>query len=176
MNNSKIKMSTTEKSKNTKKKRKTLKEKYRKLFGPDTGVHEVWHKFTKKFYKYKKVKVTKEERKRWPVLFGKRKYQTYRDGWKYTGYKLMRAVRKFAEKYPKNVEVLSIDDSAHASSDMVFIHHIRKYGKDKGKNWGTTVVVITQCDGQPPCEFFMYPGHQKQILKSLQNISKINER
>lgn len=75
----------------------------------------------------------------------------------------------------ENVEVLGCDDTHHTSSDLILFHHI---WKDKGKKkcWGTTVLFFAQCDGQPPTEFFLYPGHTKGLIDSLQRVWKIRER
>lgn len=143
------------------------KNKNHSLF-KDDGIHKVFHEFCKKFYKYKRVRITGLLKKH--KVFGNSKYHNVRDGWKYAGYKLMQEVEKFAEKYPKDIEVVNIDDSCHASSSLVLIHHIPTTGPDKGKNWGTTAIVVTQCDGQPPCEFFMYPGHQKSFISALRKV------
>jgi len=84
-------------------------------------------------------------------------------GWKYKSYDLMTRVRKWAKEWPKDVIVCRIDDSHNANSDLVFVLH--RVGR---RLWGTTCYTITQCDGQPPNEWFMYPGHRAGIQKALQ--------
>jgi hypothetical protein len=88
--------------------------------------------------------------------------------WKYQGYDLMTRIRKWAKKYPKDVIVCNIDDSYNASSDLVFVLH--RIGRTL---WGTTCYTITQCDGQPPHEWFMYPGHRKGIQEALKVMAKL---
>lgn len=129
-------------------------------------MHSVGWDFQKTFYKYKRVEVNPELRKKFPKMY-KSKYQDVRDGWKWTSYTLMTRVREWAKKYPEDVIVCRIDDSFFASSDLVFILH-----RVKRRLWGTTVVVIPQCDGQPPCEYFMYPSHREGIQKALEKMSK----
>lgn len=89
--------------------------------------------------------------------------------WKWVGWELTERVTRWSKKYPKDVIICGVDDSYHASSDMVLILH----RESLRKNWGTTVVVIPQCDGQPPMEFFMYPAHRKGIQEALTRISKV---
>jgi len=108
-----------------------------------------------------------------PVTIGGKKVKSLVDtGWKYEGYEFMSRVRKWAKKYPNDVYICGIDDAHFASSDIVFILH-RPSPK---RIWGTTVIVITQCDGKPPKEFFMYPGHASGILETLQEIGKLKSR
>lgn len=94
----------------------------------------------------------------------------FRDGgaWNWEGAELQSRVEQWAEKYPDDVMVHGIDDSHFCSSDIVFVLH-----RVKKRLWGTTCVVITQCDGQPPCEFFMYPGHRFGIQNALVKMSKL---
>ena len=87
--------------------------------------------------------------------------------WKYKSYELMTRVRKWAKKHTKDVIVCRIDDSHNASSDLVFILH--RIGREL---WGTTCYTIAQCDGQPPNEWFMYPGHREGIQKALAEMAK----
>lgn len=119
-------------------------------------MHGVNWEFAEKFKKYED---------RGPLKIGKTtlKHNFVPVGWKYGGYDLMTRIRKWAKKYPKDVIVCGIDDSYNASSDLVFILH--RIGK---RLWGTTCYTVTQCDGQPPNEWFMYPGHRKGIQGALQ--------
>lgn len=93
---------------------------------------------------------------------------TFKDDgrWKYKSYDLMTRVRKWAKKWPKDVIVCRIDDAVNANSDLVFILH--RVGR---RLWGTTCYTITQCDGQPPNEWFMYPSHRKGIQEALQKMA-----
>jgi hypothetical protein len=101
--------------------------------------------------------------------FGK-KFMNKDGKWKYKSYDLMTRVRKWAEKHPKDVIVCRIDDSYNAGSDLVFVLH--RIGRTL---WGTTCYTITQCDGQPPNEWFMYPSHRKGIQKALAEMAKYKE-
>lgn len=93
-------------------------------------------------------------------------------GWKYTGYDLMSRVERWAKKYPKDVYISGIDDTHFASSDLVFILH----RPSPRRIWGTTCVVITQLDGVPPKEFFMYPGHRQGIQEALARMAQYRSR
>lgn len=92
------------------------------------------------------------------------------DKWKYFGYDMMERVAEFAKKYPE-IKIGRCDDSCHSGSNIVFIPHRDKLAKKKeDKYWGTTVIVIPQCDGQYPCEFFLDPDHRNQLLKTLKGL------
>lgn len=89
--------------------------------------------------------------------------------WLYQGADLQDRIHDWAEKWPQDVAICGIDDSHFTSSDVVFILH--RKGK---KLWGTTVYVITQCDGQPPMEFFMYPGHARWMERALSVMNRFD--
>lgn len=80
------------------------------------------------------------------------------------GYALMVAVEQWAKRYPNDVQVTGCDDSYHSGSDLVLIEH-----KTENSYMGTTVVVIPQ--NGSPCEFFLYPGHRKDLQHALQVIA-----
>lgn len=82
--------------------------------------------------------------------------------WNWTGYELMERIEEWAKKHPRDVLVMGIDDGTFSSSTLAFILH-----RDGGRLWGTSVVGVTQNDGQPPFEYFMYPGHAHVILLAL---------
>lgn len=105
------------------------------------NAHAIWHKFVRRF---------KGEHDKYLV----------------DGFTLMKKVEKWALRYPNDVRVLSIDDSHFASSILVLIEHrtARTYV-------GTTAVVIPQCTGEAPIEFFMYPDHRDGILSALTKIA-----
>ena len=84
---------------------------------------------------------------------------------KYNGWDMMVKLEKWAQHFPKDVALCRIDDSFHASSTLGLISH-----KDSGEYWGTTVVVVTQCDGQNPCEFFLYPENARELIKGLAKV------
>lgn len=94
------------------------------------------------------------------------------DGWKYKGHDFMVRIRKWAKKYPKDVLICGVDDTHFTNSMIVFILH----RPSPRKLWGTSCVVITQCDGIPPKEFFMYPGHRKGIQEALSQMAKYKNR
>jgi hypothetical protein len=108
------------------------------------NIHTIWHEFARRFKKCEKGQ----------------------DRYRYVGYDLMGRVEKWAEKYPKDVRIAAIDDSYFASSYLVLIEH-----RTKRSYMGTTAVVIPQCSGEDPLEFFMYPGHQKSLLGALTSIA-----
>ena len=137
-----------------------------KLRERSNQIHKIFWDFGRTFYKFKKVEVSKELRQKYPTMYTS-KYQDVRDGWKWKSYDLMQRIEKWAEKYPKDVQVCRIDDSFFASSSLVMITH-----RVGNKIFGTSIVVVTQCDGQPPCEFFVYPSHREGIQEALAKISK----
>jgi len=82
------------------------------------------------------------------------------------GYALMCRVEKWAEKFP-TVKCIHCDDSVHAGSLMVLIPH-----ETKEEYWGTTVVFIPQCTGEPPTSLFLYPNHHHNLISELINIRR----
>jgi hypothetical protein len=119
----------------------------RKFYGPRVAwerrpnTHTVWHEFMKRFK-------TKDG-----------------SGYLWKGYDFMGRVQKWARRYPKDVRITSIDDSYFAGSILVLVEH-----KTPRSYMGTTVVVVPQCSGESPLEFFMYPGHRRELLKALRAI------
>lgn len=101
--------------------------------------------------------------------FNKRfKEQSAPYAFKQQGFDLMQDVEKWAKKYPDRVFITSCDDTHFTSSMLVFIT-----GDDPGGGyWGTNVVAISQCDGLPPKEFFLYPGHAQGVLDVLAALQK----
>ena len=79
------------------------------------------------------------------------------------GYPLMYFIEKWAKRFPNHVQVVRCDDNVHAGSDLVLIEH-----SIPGEYWGTTVIFVSQFE--PPTEFFLYPGHQKQLMTALKKI------
>ena len=106
-----------------------------------THVHTVWHEFSRRF----KTK----------------------DGFKYRmkGHELMVATEKWAKKHPRDVRVVGVDDSYFASSSLVLVEH-----KAARQYMGTTVVVIPQCTGEDPLEFFLYPCDREGLIEALLGI------
>lgn len=92
-----------------------------------------------------------------------RRFRVKGGGWKWSGPELMDHVTKWAKKYPRDVHIAGIDDTFFAGSYLVLVLH-----RVGNRLWGTTVYVLTQCDGEPPKEFFMYPGHALCLRRALQ--------
>jgi hypothetical protein len=124
-------------------------------------IHALGWAFHKAFYRYKKVRMPLREARLY-----KSEYQLSHDGWKYSGYKMMKQIEKFAKKHP-DVILLSCDDSYNAGSMIVLIPH-----RSKEEYWGTTVVSIPQCTGEPPLEMFLYPGHAMEIERALHIVNQ----
>lgn len=84
------------------------------------------------------------------------------DKYSFIGYDLMLRVEKWAKKYPREVRCLYIDDSYFCNSSLVLVEHrhARAY-------MGTTAVVIPQCTGESPMEFFLYPGDRNALIAAL---------
>lgn len=133
-----------------------------------TGTHTIWHNFAKKFFKFKEIPIPKKYHK----AFGKT--NNVRDGWKFQGYKLMCAVEKWAEKYPDDVFITSIDDDCFMGARMVFIVSRSPYSI-----MGVNVVILTQ--QSKTIEFFLYPDHIQSrwrrkttgVLPILQGLHKL---
>jgi hypothetical protein len=106
-------------------------------------VHTVWHDFESRF------KDAKSQR------------------YKMKGYDLITSVSKWAKKWPKDVRLVGIDDSYFCSSDLLLVEH-----QTVDDYMGTSVVVLPQCTGEEPIEFFLYPGHLKSLLGALTAIQK----
>lgn len=125
------------------------------------SIHRLYHKFRDRFMR----EVPTEKVKR-----GKKTLQLYDEKWKYDGWEMMKRVRRL-EGRPgwEGLHVLSCDDTYHASSSIVLIEH-----RDGRYYWGTTVLVVTQCDGQPLKEFFLYGSHLEALLPVLLRIQKLH--
>lgn len=108
---------------------------------PKYNVHYVWHEFCRKF-------------------------QAKEDGYKLTGYALMCAVEKWAERYPRDVFVVGCDDDSHSCSDLVVIEH-----RSRTVYMGATVVYIPQLHGAP-AEFFLYPGERQGLIEVLGKLGR----
>jgi len=105
-------------------------------------IHRVWHNFVRRFRE-------KES-----------------GAWKYTdNADLQERVEKWAERYPKDVRIVGCDDSYFSTSLLVLVEH------QTAKSYmGTTVVFLSQCSGDPPAEFFLYPGHTQALLEALKDV------
>lgn len=83
-----------------------------------------------------------------------------------SGYPMMKAVARWAKKYPKDVEICTVDDNYFAGSSLVLIQH----RKSPRKVWGVSVIFIPQCTGEPPTSFFLYPSHYHRLAPALARI------
>ena len=115
------------------------------------NVHFVWHRFCK--------------------YFEDSKSDEFPPPYKWKGYALMCKIRKFVKKYPQDIRILRCDDDYHAGSILVTILHRSKYDF-----MGTTVIFVPQCTGESPIRFFLYPGHDTDMIKELTRITKIQKR
>lgn len=88
-----------------------------------------------------------------------------------SGYPMMTAARRWADKHPERVMVSRVDDDFHAGSLLAFITH--EVPKGPKKTWfGVSVHYIPQCTGEKPIRFFLYPGHVDELIDTLQKIRK----
>jgi hypothetical protein len=114
------------------------------------NVHWLWHKFL-------------------------RQMQDEKDRWKWTpdaGYDFMLKVERFAERYSKEgIRIAHCDDSHFTNSDLVVVQH------KTPKEWmGLSVVMLSQCSGQPPAEFFLYPEDVDGLLDVLREAKREERR
>jgi hypothetical protein len=89
---------------------------------------------------------------------------------RWTGYKLIEKVEKWATKFPRDVRIVGVDDDYFTSSCLVLIEHQTEH-----HYMGTTAVFIPQCTGEPPTRFFLYPDRRNQLRSALQAIA-LNEK
>jgi|ERR1700723_344796 len=92
-----------------------------------------------------------------------KKFQDVIGNYKLHGYDLICSVEKWAKRYP-TVTIVSCDDNYFMGSDLVFIPH-----EELNNYTGVTVIFIPQ-RGNEPSEFFLYPGHAVELLKTMKNI------
>lgn len=76
-------------------------------------------------------------------------------------------IAAFAKKHPKQIFVLGCDDSWHANSDLILVTH-----EARDKWMGISVVMIPQCDGRPPAEFFLYPCDLDPLVERLREFQR----
>lgn len=76
------------------------------------------------------------------------------------GYDVMQWVEDYSTQNPK-VVVVGCDDNHFCSSDIVIIPH-----QSRKKFMGLTVMYIPQL-GSDHAEFFLYPGHIKELVTQL---------
>ncbi|KKM23341.1 hypothetical protein LCGC14_1616120 [marine sediment metagenome] len=104
----------------------------------DHNIHRVWHDFCERFMDYA-----------W-------------NNFKMRGCEMLDAVREWARQYPDDVVRVRVDDGAHCGSELICIMHKCRY-----KFMGMSVVLIPQCTGEPPTQFFLYPDHVEGLLDVL---------
>lgn len=86
------------------------------------------------------------------------------------GYDYIKIVEKWAKKYP-SVQIVTCDDSCHATSRLVLIPH-----EIEDEYWGTSVVYMPQCTEEKSIDFFLYPHHCSDLLKHLNDIHAKTKR
>lgn len=84
-----------------------------------------------------------------------------------SGYPLLNIIDEIADKFPDHVHVASVDDGHHCGSSIMFVEH-----RSDEYYWGTSAVVVPQCTGEEPLQFFMYPGHMQSVLQCLAEIQR----
>lgn len=134
---------------------------YRISFKSKAGVktiHTVWHELQRKFRVYKDGGEVQ--------IGGKPVKLSHPVGWKWSGYDLIRRLEKWADKYPKDVRTVTVDDDHFASSVLFLVEH-----QSDDQYMGTSVLYVAQCSGDPPAVFFMYPGHRRSLLAALEAIN-----
>ena len=82
------------------------------------------------------------------------------------GYRLIGSVERWAERYPHDVRLVGVDDSHHMGSTLVLIEH-----RTKSQYMGTSCVYLPQC-GEPPAQFFLYPGDRGALQEALVKVAK----
>jgi hypothetical protein len=95
--------------------------------------------------------------------------------WKEKGWDLIEKLEKFAAKRPQ-IRMVRVDDSSFTNSELVFVPHTYDTPKLGCAYMGTTVIFIAQCAGDPPVEFFLYPSHLRNLIKTLQEVEKEQNR
>lgn len=140
---------------------KAFMRKHKKeMADPARNIHYAYHKLCDKFVGQKRVPGK-------PHTFLGKKYYPTVDYWKLKGYALMKAMERFAKKYPDYVELVSCDDDYHAGSMIALIKH-----QKPNEYFGTTLLYIPQCTGEDPIRLFLYDGHRTQLINALKSIAK----
>lgn len=125
---------------------------------------------------YKEREATREEAKFLRPSFGfKQATSVHKVAHEYdrrfkglSGYELIVKVERWAKKYPDDVRLVSVDDSHFAGSLLVLIEH-----RTKTQYMGTSAIIIPQCTGEAPIQFFLYPGHRRELMRALASIEKV---
>lgn len=91
--------------------------------------------------------------------------------WKMRGWDLIEALEEYTAKHPQ-IRTVRVDDSHFSNSDLLLIPHCYDSKRLGCSYMGTTAVFVAQCAGDPPVEFFLYPGHLRHLIETLQEIEK----
>lgn len=126
---------------------KAEKGEFKLVWARGKAIHALWHCVSKRFKKGPKE-------------------------WKEQGWDLIENLEAFAAKHPE-IRMARVDDSSFSNSELVFVPHSYDSKKLGCAYMGTTAVFVSQCAGDPPVEFFMYPGHLRNVIKTLQDIEKV---
>lgn len=104
-----------------------------------------------------------------------RVYHAFRDefqdevgNWRWRGFELIQRVQEWALAFPDDVSLVGCDDARHTSSLLVLVQHKRR---SDGDFMGTSVVFVAQAADDEPTEFFLYPEHQNQLMRTLAAIN-----
>jgi hypothetical protein len=96
--------------------------------------------------------------------------------WKWQGWELMKRIER-AEKGPlKGIQLLRCDDNYHASSMLAVIPHEVRIDGRLDEYWGTTIVYVSQCSGEPPVRLFLYDSHARPLHTLLGRIVRAHEK
>ena len=145
------------------------KKEYAALMKKSNDVHKTWHKFNKWLInKYGKdlygpevVQEITDNRGK----IQKYKYKHFDESafeQRLVGYDVMEAIEKYAKKNAPEIKIVNCDDDVHAGSILVLIPH---------PTMGISVMFIPQCTGIQN-RFFLYGGHYKSLIKTLQEMEK----
>lgn len=134
----------------TKAEQKQIRERSKLFWAQATAMHKLWRSITKRF-------------------------KNGNNEWKEKGWDLIEGLEEFAAERPQ-IRMVGVDDSSFSNSDLVLIPHTYDTPKLGCSYMGTTVVFVAQCAGDPPVEFFLYPSHLRNLIKTLQEIEKEQNR
>jgi hypothetical protein len=133
----------------TKAEAKKLRVQSKLMWAQGKALHALWHSVAKRF---------------------KRDHE-----WKERGWDLIEKLEKFSARRPQ-IRMVRVDDSSFSNSELVLVPHTYDTSKLGCTYMGTTVVFVAQCAGDPPVEFFLYPNHLRNLIETLQEIEKEQNR
>jgi hypothetical protein len=96
--------------------------------------------------------------------------------WKWQGWELMKRIERAANGPLRGIKLLRCDDNYHASSMLAVIPHEVRIGTRLDEYWGTTIVYVSQCSGEPPVRLFLYGSHAKPLHTLLGQIVRAHEK